>query len=101
MALIWLLTAVTWAGHIGLLLVPGSLLSMLLAGRMPVWTQAVLWAALLPQLILVPWAWRDAGKRHLGRGQLWFWRLFFFFTGFIAVTVYAVRFCTGRRAGRI
>lgn len=101
MALIWLLTAVTWAGHVGLLLVPGSLVSLLLAGRMPMWTEAALWAALLPQLILVPWAWRDAGRRQLGRGQLWLWRTLFFFTGFVAVTAYAVRLCMVGRAGRL
>ena len=96
MVLIWLLAAVTWAGHVGLAFVPGSLLGLVIAGRVPVWVQVSLWAALLPQLILIPWAWRDTGKRPLSRSTRLAWRLLFFITGFVAVTAYAVRY---RRAG--
>jgi hypothetical protein len=99
MVFIWLLTAVTWAAHVGLALVPGSLPLLFIAGQLPLWVQVTFWAALLPQLILVPWAWRDSGRRSLSRTSRVVWRILFFFTGFVAVTAYAARYRLAR-AGR-
>jgi len=92
MVLVWVMTAITWAGHLGLLLVPGSTLGGLLTGPIPVRVLVSLSAALFPQLVIVPWAWIDSGKRDLSTSRRFAWRLAIFFTGFLAVTVYALKY---------
>jgi len=92
MALIWGLTAATWAGHLGLLLVPSSALGLLLTGPVPAWILVSLLGALVPQLVIVPWAWIDCGRQSLSRTRRIAWRLAFFFTGFVAVTCYALKY---------
>jgi len=92
MVVIWVLTATTWAGHVALLLVPQPTLGLLLAGPVPPGLLLSLLAALVPQLVIVPWAWRDSGRRPLPSGQRIAWRIAIFCLGFLAVTAYAVRF---------
>lgn len=92
MIVIWVLTAASWAGHLGLLLVPSSTIGTLLLEPLPSWILLSLLAALVPQLVIVPWAWIDCGRRPLSRMGRVGWRLGFFFTGFAAVTLYALRY---------
>lgn len=92
MVLIWAMTAAAWAGHLGLLFIPDSALGLLLTGPIPMWVLISLSAALLPQLVIVPWSWIDSGRRDLATGQRVAWRLAIFFTGFLAVTLYALKF---------
>jgi hypothetical protein len=92
LTLVWLFTLAVWAGHVGLLFADSSMLFQLLTGQAPLWLSAAVWAALVPQLFLIPWAWRDSGKRAMSRSTRVVWRVSFFFAGFLATTVYAVRY---------
>ena len=92
MIMIWVLTAASWAGHLGLLLVPSSKVGVLLLEPLPPWILISLLAALVPQLVIVPWAWIDCGRRSLSRMGRVGWRLGFFFTGLAAVTLYALSY---------
>jgi hypothetical protein len=96
MILIGFLLVATWLAHAGALFLPATAVMDLLLGRFDVYCAAVLGLALLPQLVLIPWAWRDSACRIAGRSELTLWRLAFFFTGFVAVTAYLLR----RRSGR-
>jgi hypothetical protein len=97
-AAVWVLTAIACAGHIGLLWVPQTTLHGLILGHAPGWVTALLLAALLPQLVLIPWAWRHCGRVGLSRGQRALWRMAFFLTGFVAVALYALRYAANLRA---
>lgn len=94
---IMVLLAATWVAHVVLAFVPSSAVFALLTGQLPWPVGAALMGALVPQLLLVPWAWKDAGKRVSSPRQRALWRAAFFFTGFIAVTLYS---CLYRRALR-
>jgi hypothetical protein len=92
MTLIWLATAAVWAGHVGLFMATDSMLYQLITGHAPLWLNAVALAALAPQLILIPWAWRDSGRRGMSSARRVLWRASFFLAGFLATTVYAAKY---------
>lgn len=89
--LLWLMTAAVWGGHVGLLFADDSALYQLLTGQGPAWLLAVCLLALVPQLILIPWAWHHVGKSAVSVRSRRLWRIAFFFTGFLATTVYLLR----------
>jgi hypothetical protein len=91
MILIGVLLAATWLAHVGALFLPATVVGDLLLGRLDTYSVSVLALALLPQLALVPWAWRDSRRRISRRSELTLWHLAFFFTGFVAVTGYLLR----------
>ena len=76
--------------HAALFLLPSATALDLLLGRCAPVAWLVLSGALLPQLVLVPWAWRDA-RRVQSRALRRAWRCAFFLAGFVAVTAYLVR----------
>ena len=90
-ALLWVMTAAVWGGHVGLLFADDSVLYQLLTGQGPAWLIAVLLLALVPQLVLIPWAWHHIGRSGVPVWTRRFWRLSFFFTGFLATTVYLLK----------
>ena len=94
-AFVWLLLATTWAGHVAALCLPAAACYNFILGNATPWTQAVIWASLVPQLIVIPWAWRDCTHRVANTQHRRLWRLTFFLTGFVAVTVYALRYKCG------
>ena len=87
--LVWLALGTTWAGHVAFLLLPPAAVFNLLTGQATGFTHLALWSSLLPQLYLIPWAWRDCGRHIRSATARRLWRLSYFFTGFLAVTVYA------------
>ena len=100
MTFVWLLTALTWVGHVGLLFVPVSAVSLIVTGQAERWINLSIFAALIPQLIVVPWAWVDCGRHELRAGYRFAWRTLFFFTGFIGVSAYALLHRTKLFSGR-
>jgi hypothetical protein len=91
MIVIGVLLATTWLAHVGALFLPASVVFDLLLGRIDAYPASVLALALLPQLVLIPWAWRDSARTISGRFELVLWRVAFFVTGFVAITAYLVR----------
>jgi len=91
-AFVWLMLATTWAGHVAALCLPASACYNFLMGTASPWTQAVVWSSLLPNVVVVPWAWRDCPRHVASARHRKFWRISFFFTGFFAVTFYALRY---------
>jgi len=85
---LWLMTAAVWGGHVGLLLADNNVLYQLLTGHAPGWLVVALLLAMLPQLFLIPWAWYHVGQSDVSPPIRRLWRIGFFFTGFVAVTVY-------------
>lgn len=80
--------ALTWAAHAVLLFLPESVVLALLTGRSPGWIWGLLMAALIPQLFIIPWAWRDSASAGMGPVAKWIWRTGFLCLGFLAVTPY-------------
>ena len=97
-ALLWVMTATVWGGHIGLLFADNSLLYKLLTGHAPGWLVLVLLAAMVPQLYLIPWAWYDVAKRDIPVRSRRLWRISFFLTGFLATTVYLLKSSSDTRS---
>ena len=98
--LLWIMTAAVWGGHVGLLFADDSVLYQLLTGQGPVWVTIVLIAALIPQLVLIPWAWHHVGKADIPVRTRRIWRISFFFTGFLATTVYLLKCRSGALAAK-
>jgi hypothetical protein len=82
--------ALTWAAHAVLLFLPDSVVLALLARRSSGWVWGVLMAALIPQLFVIPWAWRDSSSARLGHLGRILWRTGFLCLGFLAVTPYVL-----------
>lgn len=97
-ALLWIMTAAVWGGHIGLFFADDSALYRLVTGQAPMWLIVVLLAAMVPQLYLIPWAWRDVGKRDVTVRSRRLWRVSFFLTGFLATTVYLLKSSSDTRS---
>ena len=96
MTLIWILLGATWAGHAALCLLPATAAYNLMIGHASGWTLLVMAAALMPQLILIRWAWRDSNTTVTSSSSRVLWRASFFVTGFMAITAYALRYRLGR-----
>ena len=90
-AAMWVLASATWMGHLGVLFLPATFAMDLAMGHASLTHIFVFLAAILPQMVLIPWAWRDSARRlNAGRSRTW-WRISFFFTGFVAVTCYLIK----------
>jgi len=87
-AVAWFLTVVAWLGHLGLLFEDGSAAYGLLTGHASGMLLLLLVAALLPQLWLIPWAWRNVDLAPCSLQAKRLWRLAFFCTGFLGTTLY-------------
>lgn len=90
-AAMWVLLSATWAAHLGTLFLPATFVMDLLMGQAQLTHRLILLFALVPQLILIPWAWRDSALRIAAGRTRTMWRVSFFFTGFVAVTWYLVK----------
>lgn len=90
-AAIWILLSASWAGHVGTLFLPATFVMDLLTGQAELSHSLILMSALIPQIVLVPWAWRDCGVRITDIRSRRLWRLLFFFTGFVAITFYLLK----------
>ncbi len=87
-AAMWILLSATWVGHLGMFFLPATFVMELLMGQATLSHRLILMSALIPQMILIPWAWRDSALRVAeGRSRMW-WRVSFFIAGFVAVTWY-------------
>ena len=95
MTLIWVLLGATWAGHAAMCFLPATAAYNLMIGHASGWTLLVMAAALVPQLILIRWAWRDSNITVTSASSRVLWRASFFVTGFMAITVYALRYRLG------
>jgi hypothetical protein len=90
-AAIWILLSASWAGHVGALFLPATIVMDLLMGQAEFSHRLILISAIIPQIVLVPWAWRDCGLRITENRSRRLWRIGFFFTGFVAVTAYLLK----------
>jgi hypothetical protein len=89
-AALWVLLSATWAGHVGALFLPATFVMDLLMGQVTLAHGIIFMAALIPQMYLVPWAWRDCAAQGFEDDVRKRWRVGFFLTGFLAVTWYLV-----------
>ena len=90
-ATIWILLSASWAGHVGTLFLPATIVMDLLLGQVEFSHGLILMSAIIPQVVLVPWAWRDCRIRITDDRSRKRWRIGFFFTGFVAVTFYLLK----------